>query len=168
MKISVLTLRVSKPISIVQGLKRAVNYEVNQHIGRSREGNTTKIHAIVDGLGNLIYFALTAGSEHDCVCALDLLSKVNTEGSNILADKAYGSLKIREYITSRKASYTIPPKSNAKEQWEYDKWLYIERHLIECFFNKIKHFRKLATRYDKLATSFLAFIYCAAIFILCK
>ena len=112
-------------------------------------------------MGNPIYFALSAGSEHDCVCALDLLSKVNIEGSNILADKAYGSLKIREYIISQKASYTIPPKSNAKEQWEYDKWLYIERHLIECFFNKIKHFRKLAT-------SFLAFIYCAAIFILCK
>ena len=109
-------------------------------------------------MGNPIYFALSAGSEHDCVCALDLLSKVNIEGSNILADKAYGSLKIREYITFQKASYTIPPKSNAKEQWEYDKWLYIERHLIECFFNKIKHFRKLATRYDKLATSFLTFI----------
>ena len=119
-------------------------------------------------MGSPIYFALTAGSEHDCVCALDLLSKVNIEGSNILADKVYGSLKIREYITFQKASYTIPPKSNAKEQWEYDKWLYIKRHLIECFFNKIKHFRKLATRYDKLATSFLAFIYCAAIFILCK
>ena len=85
-------------------------------------------------MGNPIYFALTAGSEHDCVCALDLLSKVKIEGSNILADKAYGSLKIREYITFQKASYTIPPKSNAKEQWEYDKWLYIERHLIECFF----------------------------------
>ena len=67
--------------------------------------NTTKIHAIVDGLGNPIYFVLTAGSEHDCVCALDLLSKVNIEGSNILADKAYGSLKIREYITFPKASY---------------------------------------------------------------
>jgi len=119
-------------------------------------------------LGNPIHFALTAGNEYDCVYALDLLSKVDIEGSNILVDKAYGSLKIREYITSQKASYTIPPKSNAKEQWEYDNRLYIERHLIECFFNKIKHFRKLATRYDKLATSFLAFIYCAAIFILCK
>ena len=114
-------------------------------------------------MGNPIYFALTAGSEHDCVCALDLLSKVNIEGSNILADKAYGSLKIREYITFQKASYTIPPKSNAKEQWEYDKRLYIELHLIECFFNKIKHFRKLPTRYDKLATSFLTFIHCVQI-----
>ena len=131
-------------------------------------GNTTKIHPIVDGLGNNIHFALTAGNEHDCVYALDLLSKVDIEGSNILADKAYGSLKIREYITSQKASYTIPPKSNTKEQWEYDNQLYIERRLIECFFNKIKHFCKLATMYDKLATSFLAFIYCAAIFILCK
>ena len=119
-------------------------------------------------MGNPIHFALTAGNEHDCVRALDLLSQVEIESSNILAGKAYGSSKIREYITSRKAFYTIPPKSNTKEQWEYDRWLYMERHLIECFFNKIKHFRKLATRYDKLTTSFIAFIYCAAIFILCK
>ena len=119
-------------------------------------------------MGNPIYFALTAGNEHDCVHALDLLSQVEIEGSNILADKAYGSSKIREYIAFQKVSYTIPTKSNAKEQWEYDNRLYIERRLIECFFNKIKHFRKLATRYDKLATSFIAFIYCAAIFILCK
>jgi len=65
-------------------------------------------------LGNPIYFALTAGSEHDCVCALYLLSKVNIEGSNILADKAYGSLKIREYITFQKASYTIPQNQMQK------------------------------------------------------
>jgi len=62
------------------------------------------------------------------------LSQVDIEGSNILADKAYVSLKIREYITFPKASYTIPPKSNAKEQWKYDKWFHIEHHLIECFF----------------------------------
>lgn len=111
-------------------------------------------------MGNSIYFALTAGNEHDCVCALDLLSKVNIEGSNILADKTYGSLKTREYITSQKASYTIPPKSNAKEQWEYDKWLYIEHHLIECFFNKIKHFLKLATSFLPLFTV-QQYLFCA-------
>lgn len=85
-----------------------------------------------------------------------------------MADKAYGTNEIREYITSKKASYTIPPKSNATNPWNCDWWLYKERHLVECFFNKIKHFRRIATRYDKLADSFLAFVYIAAIFILSK
>lgn len=88
--------------------------------------------------------------------------------SNILADKAYGTKAIRDYITGASASYTIPPKSNTKEPWECDYARYKERHLVECFFNKIKHFRRIATRYDKLAKSFLAFTYIAAIFILAK
>ena len=94
----------------MQVLKRGCKLRSKSTYRKKSWGNTPKIHAIVDGLGNPIYFALTAGNEHDCVCALDLLSKVNIEGSNILADKAYGSLKIREYITFPKASYTIPSK----------------------------------------------------------
>ena len=97
-----------------------------------------------------------------------MLSKVMITNSNVLADKIYGTVEIRKYIVSKGASYTIPPKSNAKNLWSYDRWVYKERHLIECFFNKIKHFRRVATRYDKLATSFLAFVYIAAIFLLSK
>ncbi len=100
--------------------------------------------------------------------ATDVLSKAHINGSNILADKAYGTNEIREYITSNNATYTIPPKSNIQNPWECDWWIYKERHLVECFFNKIKHFRRIATRYDKLADSFLAFIHVAAIFILSK
>jgi transposase len=85
-----------------------------------------------------------------------------------LGDKAYGTVAIREYITAHKASYTIPPKANTLKPWECDYYVYKERHLVECFFNKIKHFRRVATRYDKLATSFMAFAYIAAIFILSK
>ncbi len=54
------------------------------------------------------------------------------------------------------AFYTIPPKSNTKEPWDCDWWLYKERHLVECFFNKIKHFRRVATRFDKLVSSFMS------------
>lgn len=100
--------------------------------------------------------------------ATDVLSNVDINGSNILADKAYGTKEIREYITSNGAQYTIPPKSNTQHPWECDWWIYKERHLVECFFNKIKHFRRIATRYDKLADSFLAFVYVAAIFVLSK
>ena len=71
-------------------------------------------------------------------------------------------------ISSKNATYTIPPKANTVEPWPVDFCLYKERHLVECFFNKIKHFRRVATRYDKLAKSFLAFVYIASIFILSK
>lgn len=81
-----------------------------------------------------------------------------------MGDKAYGSETIRDWISAQGDSYTIPPKENAKNPWKVDWFLYKERHLVECFFNKIKHFRRVATRYDKLAKSFLSFVYVAAIF----
>lgn len=99
---------------------------------------------------------------------MDALSHVDISDSNILADKAYGTNEILDYIQRQDSEYTIPPKSNAKISWRCDWWQYKERHLVECFFLKLKNFRRVATRYDKLATSFLAFIYLAAIFILLK
>ena len=132
----------------------------------SRGGRTTKIHAIVDGLGNPVEFLLSRGNEHDSTHAIELLSKVNISESNILADKAYGSKAIREYITEQNTVYTIPPRSCNSEQWFCDWCIYKERHLVECFFQKIKWFRRVATRYDKLDSSFLGFVYLASISIL--
>jgi hypothetical protein len=63
--------------------------------------------------------------------ATDVLSHVDINGSNILGDKAYGTMEIREYITSKEAVYTIPPKSNAHNPWQCDWWIYKERHLVE-------------------------------------
>ena len=100
--------------------------------------------------------------------AVPLLKTVQIQGSHILADRAYGSQQIRSYITSQNAEHVIPPKTNSKEPWDVDWWLYKERHLVECFFHKVKQFRRIATRYDKLAVSFLAFIYAASITILLK
>lgn len=85
----------------------------NKAIGRSRGGLTTKIHAIVDGLGNPVVFLLSPGNDHDSTHAIEMLRKVQLGGSNVLGDRAYGSQEIREYITEHGASYTIPPKSNA-------------------------------------------------------
>ena len=82
-----------------------------------------------------------------------------------LGDKAYGTKEILAYIKKHEATVVIPPKSNAKEPWMVDYCLYKERHLVECFFQKIKWFRRVATRYDKLDLSFLAFVYFAAIMI---
>ena len=148
--------------------KGAVNSENNQFIGVSHGGKTTKIHAIVDALGNPVHFLLTGGNIFDASAAIDLLSGVKISGSNILGDKAYGTNAIRTYITEQRALYTIPPKSNVIEPWFCDFHTYKERHLIECFFNKLKVFRRVATRYDKLAVSFLAFVHLASIWILLK
>lgn len=97
-----------------------------------------------------------------------MLSGIDISESTILADKAYGTKEILDYIQRQDGDYAIPPKSNTRNPWKCDWVLYKERHLIECFFLKLKQFRRVATRYDKLATSFLAFIYIAAISILLK
>ena len=123
---------------------------------------------LVDGLGNPLAFKLSSGNDHDSVHAVSLLGQVDIEGSNILGDKAYGAQTIRDYIVSQEASYTIPPKSDVKDPWAVDWHTYKERHLVECFFQKLKWFRRIFTRYDKLDSSFLAFVYLGAIAILLK
>lgn len=168
MRICALTAQVSRRIRRVRLQKRAVNSENNQFIGNSRGGKTIKIHAVVDALGNPVHFLLTGGQVYDAGAAIDLLSEIKIEGSNILGDKTYGSQKIRDYITEQKASYTIPPRENCVEPWPCDFHIYKERHLVECFFNKLKVFRRVATRYDKLSVSFLAFVHLASIWILLK
>ena len=140
----------------------------NKAVGVSRGGRNTKIHTLVDGLGNPLVFLLSPGNEHDATHAVPLLSQINIEGSNILGDKAYGAKVIRNYIDSQNATYTIPPKSDVIDPWYVDWYTYKKRHLIECFFQKLKWFRRIFTRYDKLDTSFLAFVYIGAITILLK
>ena len=85
----------------------------NKAIGMSRGRRSTKIHALVDGLGNPLGLFLSSGSDHDSVHTISRLSQINIKGSNIFGDKAYGTKAIRAYINSREAAYTIPPKSNA-------------------------------------------------------
>lgn len=99
---------------------------------------------------------------------MDVLAHVDISDSTILADRAYGAKDILDYIQVHDADYAIPPKSNTRIPWRCDWWLYKERHLVECFFLKLKRFRRVATRYDKLASSFLAFVYLASIIILLK
>ena len=111
-------------------------------------------------------FLLSAGNDHDSKHAIPLLSQIEVKGSNILGDKAYAAKTIREYIVSQTATYTIPPKSDVSDPWPVDWHTYKERHLVECFFQKLKWFRRVFTRYDKLDASFLAFVLIAAIVIL--
>jgi len=115
---------------------------------------TTKNHALVDGLGNPANLMLTAGQIHDLACARDLIENADPEA--LIADKAYDADPLINSLTEREITPVIPPKSNRKTKRDCDFALYRERNLIERFFNKIKHFRAIATRYDKLARNFLA------------
>ena len=122
----------------------------------------------MDGLGNPLAFILSPGNDHDSKYAIPLLQKIEIKGSNIIGDKAYGAKAIREYIIQKEAKYTIPPKRKAPHPWEVDYFTYKERHLVECFFQKIKWFLRVFTRYDKLDDSFFAYILIASIVILLK
>ena len=123
---------------------------------------------MVDGLGNPVEFFLSPGNDHDSIHAIELLKRVEIEGSNVLGDRAYDTDAILEYLAEHGAVAVIPSKANRLVQRECDWWLYKERHLVECFFQKIKWFRRVATRYDKSDDSFLGFVYLAAICILVK
>ena len=86
----------------------------------------------------------------------------------VVADKGYDSDAFREYIAQSGATATIPPKSRRKRQYWYDKHTYGERHLVECFFNKVKQFRRVFSRYDKLADTYLSFLHIAGTLIWLK
>lgn len=115
-----------------------------------------------------MHLQLSAGNIHNSQAAIETLSHVPIAGNTVLADKGYDSDEILYYIKKQNSSHVIPARSNRKQQRKCDWWLYKERHLVECFFNKIQHFRRVATRYDKLASSFFAFVLLASISILLR
>ena len=118
---------------------------------------TTKIHAIVDALGNPLAVSLTGGQVHDITQAETLAAQVAPE--TMLADKGYDADSFIESLALRAIKSVIPPKSNRKIKRDCDFALYAERNLVERFFNTIKHFRGIATRYEKTARNFLAGIH---------
>lgn len=123
---------------------------------------TTKIHAVVDAEGRPIKLALSPGQDHDSTKALPLLDDIS-KGSTLLADRAYDTDAIRAFANDRGAWANIPPKSNRKASFAFSKWGYRQRNLVERFFNKLKQFRGIATRYDRKAENFLAAIKLVAV-----
>jgi transposase len=89
-----------------------------------------------------VAFMLTGGQVYDSVPTIDLLNQLDIANSNMIGDKAYGAGVIRQFIDEQGASYTIPPRENSTQPWDVDWVLYKERHLVECFFSKLKHFRR--------------------------
>ena len=140
--------------------------EQDQGLGRSKGGFSSKLHAACDALGNPLRFFVTGGQRSDYVKALDLIEGKNMEV--LIADKGYDANYMIKAAEAVNAESVIPPRSNRKTPREYDKVLYKERNLIERMFNKIKNFRRVATRYDKLAISFLSFVHIASIYLWLK
>jgi transposase len=124
-------------------------------MGRSRGGLTTKIHALVDAEGLPIALKLTEGQAHDGQSARDMRDAL-VEGQILLADRADASDALRQNLALRGAWATIKPMPNRKNAPSFSAYLYRYRNLVERFFNKIKHYRAVATRYDKRAETFLA------------
>jgi transposase len=121
---------------------------------------TTKIHAVVDALGNPVRLFLTAGNINDSVPAIDLLRGLKS--TYLIADKGYDAQTILDFATNNGQTAVIPPRSNRIDQRNYDKHLYKERHLIECFFQKLKIYRAITTRHEKLADTFYNLILIAS------
>ena len=132
-------------------------------LGRSRGGFSTKIHARCDGKGRPVGFILTPGQTHDNQGFLPLLRMIGERIQAMIADKGYDADAIREELNFNGIEAVIPPKSNRKAMILYDTGKYKSRNRIERMFNKLKNWRRVATRYDKTATSFLGFITIAAI-----
>lgn len=111
---------------------------------------------------------ISEGQKNDIPYAIPLLKQINIQGSKILADRGYNSNELLGYLYANNAEPTIPSKKNAKTQRSCDWWLYKERHLVEKLFLKLKAYRRIATRYDKLACTYLGFLCLASILIWLK
>jgi transposase len=140
----------------------------NQALGRSRGGFSTKIHITVDGLGNPLRMHLTPGQRNDIVEAEALIIGYNS--TYVIGDKGYdgdlyrtpysvaGSDDFIDVIEANGATAVIPPRSNRVHQRTYDEHLYKERHLVECFINKMKWYRRIFSRFEKLAVRYFGFL----------
>lgn len=130
----------------------------NQAIGRSVAGNTTKIHMTVDAFGLPIDFEITGGEVHDCKVAPEFIEKLPNADFTI-ADKGYDSEDVRAIIRGKSSIPVIPRKSNSTIGNDDMDWgLYKYRHLVENVFARLKHFRAIATRYDKLKRNYASIL----------
>lgn len=123
---------------------------------------TTKIHAVVDALGNPLRFILSPGQASDITQAEALIADLPAE--HVLADKGYDAKSLREAITEQGAVAVIPPRKTSP-QVHCDFALYCERNLVERFFLKLKHFRRIATRYEQTSRAFMSMLSVISAFI---
>ncbi|HVT63460.1 MAG TPA: IS5 family transposase [Legionellaceae bacterium] len=136
-----------------------------QGIGKSVAGNTTKIHMAADAFGLPIDFEITGGEVHDCKNALEFTSKLPVS-DYLIADKGYDNEMLREQIRNKSSVPIIPKKNNSiTGNFDIDWSLYKHRHLIENLFARLKHFRSIAPRYDKLKRNFVSMLAMACFYL---
>ncbi|MGI2026581.1 IS5 family transposase [Endozoicomonas acroporae] len=134
-------------------------------IGKSRGGNTTKIHLSVDVCGLPVAFEITGGEVNDCTAAPALLAKT-PEAETIIADKGYDSKPLHDQVVKQRGKPIIPRRKNSVVgNGDIDWHLYKYRHLVENAFARLKHFRGIATRYDKLGQNFASAVALACAFV---
>lgn len=131
-------------------------------MGRSRGGWGTKVHLIADALGNPLAFTLTGAEQADITQAPSLIETIDPPGT-VIADKGYDADAFIQTLENISAQAVVPPRANRRVQRPWDRHRYQARHLIENLFARLKEFRRFATRYEKLASQFAAFITLASI-----
>ena len=141
---------------------RSSHSPVDQGLGKTKGGRNTKVSAVVNEDGHAVNVEIVPGNMHDSKCAESTLD-VDLEDCVVLGDKAYDSTKIREFVESKKGIPNIPSRKNAKVPAPYDKELGKKRRIVECYFGRIKRFRRVATRYEKLSITYLAFVTIASL-----
>lgn len=122
--------------------------------------------ALVDALGNLSRFILLPGQRHDSIGVKPLITDV--EFAALIGDKAFDNNALRACLNERGVTAVIPSKADRKTPIPHDEEMYKWRHLVENFFQRLKEFRRIATRYDKTDASFAAAIYCVGAFLALK
>ena len=135
--------------------------EQKQAVGRSRGERNTKIHALADAKGHLIAILMTGGEVHDCPVAERLIRRVKPP-QHMLGDKAYDSAELHDELQQRATKPVIPNRSNRKQPFGFNRRLYKLWSRVENAFNRLKDFRRIATRYDRLARNYPASVCLAA------
>ena len=124
-------------------------------IGTSRGGRTSKIHALADPEGRPVAFALTPGNVADISMAIPLM-EVTAPPKRLLADKAYDADKLRDWLKGKRIKAVIPSSAARRMPYPIDRQAYKRRNTIERMFGRLKNWRRIATRYDRLARNYLA------------
>ena len=132
-------------------------------IAKSRGGNGTKIHAIVDALGYPLEILLTGANVHDSVPAAEFIA--GKPSQYFIGDKAYDSNAIREAVARNGAAAIIPSHGRRFHVFDFDKHIYKERNLVERFFQRIKAWRRIATRYEKTRSMFEGMVSLACVLV---
>ncbi len=151
----------SGPISTRRGPKGGAD----PHLGRSRGGWGSKLHLVTERAGKPIVAELTAGQRHESPQAIPLLERATERmwPTAVAGDKAYSASALRNWLQAREVAAVIPYREDELGPHAYDQQLYRERPIIERAINRLKRYRRIATRYDKLACSYLAMVTIACI-----